>query len=602
MMPAVPGKPEGGRFARSNTVGKQKRMFLLRRLWKYLGRKKLLVFLALALSALSSILGLYAPKISADAINNIELGPGKVDLPFVVQCAVEMLVLYVLSAVFSYLLSMVVIRLSRAVAGQMRKDVFDNLMRLPIGFFDRYQTGDLISVITYDIDTVNQSISSDLLQILQTVISVVVSFVMMALIAPELLVIFLFTVPAMVLFTKYITTRVRPLFRRRSASLGLLNGYIEEMINGQKTTKAYGREQEVLQAFQQKNQAAVDAYTKAEANGTIVGPTVNLINNISLALVCTLGALFYLQGGIRLGDLAGFIQYSRRFSGPISEVANIIGELQSAFAAAERVFQLIDAEPEPDDAPDAIELKNVKGEVNIDHVTFGYDPHKPIIKDFSLHVSPGSLVAIVGPTGAGKTTLINLLMRFYDVDAGSISVDGIPIRQITRDSLRAAYSMVLQDTWLFHGTVFENIAYGKTDATMEEVERAARAAKIHNMITALPNGYDTMLTDNGSNLSKGQKQLITIARAMLLQSPMLILDEATSNVDTDTERRIQEAIRVLMRGKTCFVVAHRLSTIQNADVILVIHNGEVVEQGTHQALMAQNGFYAKLYYAQFETY
>ncbi len=600
-MPAVPGKPEGGRFTRSNTVGKQKRMFLLRRLWKYLGRKKLLVFLALALSALSSILGLYAPKISADAINNIELGPGRVDLPFVVQCAVEMLVLYVLSALFSYLLSMVVIRLSRAVAGQMRKDVFDNLMRLPIGFFDRYQTGDLISVITYDIDTVNQSISSDLLQILQTVISVVVSFVMMALIAPELLVIFLFTVPAMVLFTKYITTKVRPLFRRRSASLGLLNGYIEEMINGQKTTKAYGREQEVLQAFQQKNQAAVDAYTKAEANGTIVGPTVNLINNISLALVCTLGALFYLQGGIRLGDLAGFIQYSRRFSGPISEVANIIGELQSAFAAAERVFQLIDAEPEPDDAPDAIELQNVKGEVNIDHVTFGYDPHKSIIKDFSLHVSPGSLVAIVGPTGAGKTTLINLLMRFYDVDAGSISVDRIPIRQITRDSLRAAYSMVLQDTWLFHGTVFENIAYGKTDATMEEVERAARAAKIHNMITALPNGYDTMLTDNGSNLSKGQKQLITIARAMLLQSPMLILDEATSNVDTDTERRIQEAMRALMRGKTCFVVAHRLSTIQNADAILVIHNGEVVEQGTHQALMAQNGFYAKLYYAQFET-
>lgn len=385
-MPVVPGKPEGGRFTRSNTVGKQKRMFLLRRLWKYLGRKKLLVFLALALSALSSMLGLYAPKISADAINNIELGPGKVDLPFVVQCAVEMLVLYVLSALFSYLLSMVVIRLSRAVAGQMRKDVFDNLMRLPIGFFDRYQTGDLISVITYDIDTVNQSISSDLLQILQTVISVVVSFVMMALIAPELLVIFLFTVPAMILFTKYITTRVRPLFRRRSASLGLLNGYIEEMINGQKTTKAYGREQEVLQAFQQKNQAAVDAYTKAEANGTIVGPSVNLINNISLALVCTLGALFYLQGGIRLGDLAGFIQYSRRFSGPISEVANIIGELQSAFAAAERVFQLIDAEPEPDDAPDAIELQNVKGEVNIDHVTFGYDPHKPIIKDFSLHV------------------------------------------------------------------------------------------------------------------------------------------------------------------------------------------------------------------------
>ena len=383
--------------------------------------------------------------------------------------------------------------------------------------------------------------------------------------------------------------------------MGVLNGYTEEMINGQKTTKAYGREAQVQQEFEKRNQSAVDAYTQAEANGTIVGPTVNMINNISLALVCTLGALLYLQNGIRLGDLSGFIQYSRRFSGPISEVANIVGELQSAFAAAERVFALIDAPPEPPDAEDAIVLQQVKGEVKIEDITFGYTPEKPIIQNFSLHAKPGSLVAIVGPTGAGKTTIINLLMRFYDVQSGRITVDGIPIQKLTRDSLREAYSMVLQDTWLFHGTVFENIAYGREDATIEQVVAAAKAAKIHYMIQSLPQGYDTVLSDNGSNLSKGQKQLLTIARAMMLKSSMLILDEATSNVDTDTERQIQAAMRELMKDKTCFVIAHRLSTVQHADVILVMNNGNIVEQGTHTELMEKNGFYAQLYRSQFEN-
>lgn len=599
----------GGRMTRSELSGdrrafggpRQKKSAILLRIWKYLGKRRLLVILALVLSAGSSILGLWAPKISADAINNIELGPGKIDFGLIGRCVILMLALYLLSAAFSYLLSMTVIRLSRAVAGQMRKDVFDNLMRLPVGFFDKYQTGDLISVITYDVDTVNQSISSDLFQILQTVISVAVSFVMMAVIAPKLLVVFLFTVPAIVFFTKYITGRVRPLFRRRSAQLGQLNGFTEEMINGQKTTKAYGREEQVLEEFQKRNLSAVEAYTKAEANGTVVGPTVTMINNISLALVCTLGSMLYLTGGIRLGDLSGFIQYSRRFSGPISEAANIIGELQSAFAAAERVFMLIDAQSEPEDTAGAVKLEEVHGNVKIDNITFGYNPEKPVIKNFSLEAKPGSLVAIVGPTGAGKTTVINLLMRFYDVQSGSISLDGVPIDRITRDSLRAAYSMVLQDTWLFHGTVFENIAYGRDGATREEVENAAKAAKIHNMITALPKGYDTVLSDNASNLSKGQKQLLTIARAMLAGSPMLILDEATSNVDTDTERQIQDAMLALMRGKTCFVIAHRLSTVRNADIILVINDGNIAEQGTHDSLMAENGFYASLYHSQFES-
>jgi len=452
------------------------------------------------------------------------------------------------------------------------------------------------------VDTVNQSLSTDLLQILQTIITVTVSFAMMLSIAPILVLVFLFTIPATLFFTRYISVKVRPLFRRRSAMLGKLNGFIEEMTSGQKTTKAYGQEGSVIEKFDEKNAQAVSAYTKAEANGTIMGPVVNFINNVSLALVCTFGALLYLQGVIRLGDLSSFVQYSRKFSGPINEMANIVSELQSSFAAAERVFALITATPEPEDAPGAATLDNVQGDVRIQDLHFGYEENKPILKDLNLHAAPGSLVAIVGPTGAGKTTVINLLMRFYDPQKGIITIDGQDITQVTRQSLRLAYSMVLQDTWLFQGSIYDNIAYGAENVTMEQVVAAAKAAKIHNFIMSLPDGYQTILTDNGSGISKGQKQLLTIARAMLLNAPMLILDEATSNVDTQTEQTIQAAMRTLMAGKTCFVIAHRLSTIRHADHILVMQNGQVVEQGTHESLMAQNGFYSKLYHAQFDTY
>ena len=386
-----------------------------------------------------------------------------------------------------------------------------------------------------------------------------------------------------------------------SGKLGALNGFVEEMLSGQKTIRAYGREEAVLEKFDEKNTEAVDAYTVAEANGTVTGPCVNFINNVSLAMVCLLGSMLFLQGKLGLGDLSSFVQYSRKFSGPINEVANIIAELQSAFAAAERVFSLIDAEPEAPDAVGAKELTKVRGDVELRHVDFGYEPGKPIIQDLSFHAKPGSLTAIVGPTGAGKTTIINLLMRFYDVDAGEILLDGQDIRALTRDSLRRAYTMVLQDTWLFHGTIFDNIAYGKPGATMEEVVAAAKAAHIHGYISRLPKGYDTILSDNGSSISKGQKQLLTIARAMLLDAHMLILDEATSNVDTRTEEKIQRSYRSLMAGKTCFVIAHRLSTIRSADHILVLNGGQVVEQGTHESLMAQKGFYYDLYQAQFDS-
>ena len=608
-MAANPNMIGGGRYTRAEVSGDKRRFegkklnmgALLLRLWRYMGRNRLLVVLAVVLSLSSSMLSLYGPKLSGEAINAIELGAGKVDFDTVWRCATLMAVFYICSAIFTYLLNAVMIRLSRTISRQMRHDVFENLTTLPVGFFDRYQTGDIISTITYDVDTVNQSLSSDMLQILQSVVTVTVSFIMMLTIAPKLILIFLVTIPATFFFTRWLTTRVRPLFRRRSARLGELNGFVEEMLSGQKTIRAYGRESEVLQRFDEKNNAAVEAYTKAEANGTITGPSVTFINNVSLSLVCIFGSLLFLRGEVRLGDLSSFIQYSRRFSGPINEIANIIAELQSAFAAAERVFTLIDAESERADAPDAEVLMDVRGDVRMENVDFSYDPGKPIIKNLNFHAEPGSLTAIVGPTGAGKTTIINLLMRFYDVDGGAIYVDGKDIRTLTRASLRKAFTMVLQDTWLFHGTIYENIAYGKPGATREEVEAAAKAAHIHSYISRLPQGYDTILSDNGSSISKGQKQMLTIARAMLLDAHMLILDEATSNVDTRTEQHIQAAMRELMKDKTCFVIAHRLSTIRAADHILVLEGGQVVEQGNHDSLMAQNGVYRRLYESQFDA-
>ncbi len=575
----------GGRHARAETSGDRRRFSnkkldvkaLLLRLWQYMGRNRGLLILAVILSVTSSALALYGPKLSGEAINAIDLGAGKVDFDTVFRCAGLMAIFYIASACLTYLLSTVMIRLSRNISRQMRHDVFERLTVLPVGFFDRYQTGDIISTITYDIDTINQSLSSDLLQILQS------------------------TVTVTVFFTRWLTKRVRPLFSLRSARLGALNGFVEEMLSGQKTIQAYGREEAVLEQFDEKNNAAVSAYTRAEANGTITGPSVNFINNTSLTLVCVFGSVLFLGGRLNLGDLSSFVLYSRRFSGPINEIANIIAELQSAFAAAERVFGLMDAEPEPEDAEDALELTQVRGDVRLENVDFSYVPGTPIIENLSMHAKPNSLTAIVGPTGAGKTTIINLIMRFYDIQGGAIYVDGQDIRSLKRSSLRKAYSMVLQDTWLFHGTIFENIAYGKPGATMEEVVTAAKAAHIHNYIRRLPQGYDTVLTDNGSSISKGQKQLLTIARAMLLDAHMLILDEATSNVDTRTEQQIQKAMRNLMRGKTCFVIAHRLSTIQSADHILVLDQGKVVEQGTHGALMAAKGFYYKLYQSQFDS-
>ena len=573
---------------------------VLLRLWTYLYAHKWMSLGAVLLTVGSNLLALLGPMLSGRAIDAIGVEPGQADFPTIFLYCGLMVAFYAVSSLLSYILSILMIQLSQKIVYQMRQQVFNRLTELPVGYFDTHQTGDIVSRISYDIDTVNASLSNDLVQIAASVITVVGSFLMMVLISPVLVLVFAVTIPMSILFTRYMTKKVRPLFHMRSVRLGELNGFVEENITGQKTTKAYHQEETMISRFDEKNKAAVDSYYNADYYGGMTGPSVNFINNLSLAFVSIFGAILYLWGHLSIGDLSSFVLYSRRFSGPINEAANILSELQSACAAAERVFRLIDEEPEPADAPGAVEAVHVRGDVAMDHVHFGYDPGKTIIHDLSLHAPPGGLTAIVGPTGAGKTTLINLLMRFYDPQSGSITLDGADIRQITRKSLRLSYAMVLQDTWLFTGTIFDNLAYGKKDAKLEDVQAAAKAARIHRYIMSLPQGYDTVLDESGMNISQGQKQLLTIARAMLLDAKMLILDEATSNVDTRTEIQIQAAMRELMKDKTCFVIAHRLSTIQNADNILVVRDGDIVEQGTHQQLMERGGFYASLYNSQFQ--
>jgi len=572
----------------------------LLRMLRYVSRYRYLLILTLSLCFISNLLALWGPSLAGSAIAEAEAGPGNVNFDNVFFYAKRMLIVYLTSSLLTLGINFLMMNIGRMIARQMRNDVFFKLMTLPVGFFDRNAAGDIISRVSYDIDILSTCICTDIVQIMTSLVTVIGSLIMMLYICPPLVLAVAVTIPMAIGYTRYMGKKTRPLFSRRSAAYGKMNGYVEEMFSGQKTILAYAQEDRTLAKFDQINLEASEAFYWSNHYGMTIGPTVGSINNLGLALVGMFGAVLYLKDIVTLKHISSFILYSRKFSGPINEISNIINEIYSALAAAERVFKLLDEPEEVHDIENAVELTDVKGDVELKDVSFGYVPGKTIIHDFSLKAEPGSQIAIVGPTGAGKTTIINLLMRFYDVDEGESFVDGHEIRTLTRESLRRSYAMVLQDTWLFHGTIYENIAYGKEGATLEEVIRVAKAAKIHRYIMQLPKGYDTVIGDDGDNISKGQKQLLTIARAMLYDAKMLILDEATSNVDTGTERQIQAAMKKLMAGKTCFIIAHRLSTIQNSDKILVVDKGTIVEQGTHTDLMKKKGFYYKLYASQFE--
>lgn len=572
----------------------------VRRIIKYILKYKALTATAVFLAVFSNIFSLLGPKLSGNAIDVIAEGKGLVNFNKVYYYAGLMILFYILSVIMSYVLSSVMIIIGRRIAKQMRTEVFDKLTRIPVGYYDTNQTGDIISRVSYDIDVINTSLSADVVQIVSSFITVVCSFVMMLYISPILVISTLVTIPFSIIYTRYMTRKTRPLFAKRSKKYGELNGFTEEMFSGHKTIQAYANEEGVIAGFDNINTEAADAFYDADYYGTIIGPGVGFINNLSLALVAISGAFFYLYNMVSIGQISSFVLYSRKFSGPINEIANMYNELMSALAAAERVFKLLSEKEESADAKDAAALSDIKGEVCVKNVTFGYDKRKPVLKDMNITARPGNVIAIVGATGAGKTTIINLLMRFYDVDKGAILIDGKDIRNVTRESLRKAYVMVLQDTWVFTGTIKENIAYAKEDASDEEIIRAAKAAKLHSYIMSQPKGYDTVITEDGHNISKGQKQLITIARAMLADASMLILDEATSNVDTRTEKAISEAMIALMKGRTCFVIAHRLSTIKGADCILVVNNGAIAEKGTHDTLIKQRGLYYNMYISQYD--
>ena len=583
-----------------------KRKATLIRVIGYLMQHKIRLFTVLALSLTGNLLALAGPKLSGTAINLISDGgeSGVMNFPLIYKYAALLLVFYIASSIMSYIVNVSMIHLSRKITYTLRKDTFNHLVKLPVSYFDNNTTGDILSRISYDIDTLNASLSNDVVQVLSSTVTIAGSLFMMLSLCPKLCLVFTVTIPLALALASYLTKMVQPMFRARSKAAGELNGYVEEMISGQKTLRAYTQEDRVIGEMAVQNKRLVDEYFKTDYYATIMGPGTNATNNLALALVSIFGAILFLRGEIDIGGISAFVLYSRKFTGPIREVAEIYGELQSSLAAAERVFKVMDEDPEPADAANAVPLPveegSVEGNVELQNVNFGYTKDKVILKDFSMKAPKGSLIAIVGPTGAGKTTFINLLMRFYDIDSGKILVDGLSSTDITRKSLRSSYSMVLQDTWLFYGTIYENIAYGRPEATREEVIAAAKAAHIHHYIESLPQGYDTLLIDDGTNISKGQKQLLTIARALLMKTPMLILDEATSNVDTRTEHQIQAAMRTLMEDKTCFVVAHRLSTIRNADCILVVRDGNVVERGNHEELMKLHGFYYEMHQAQYQ--
>lgn len=539
-------------------------------------------------------------KMPAAVINNLRHQPiPGFDFVYIGQILLLMVALYLISALFIFIMSYIMASVSQQTVYRMRNDVKEKLDRLPLKYFDQHTHGEILSRVTNDMDNIANTLQQSLTQLITSFVTVVGILIMMLTISPVMTLIALVTLPASALITALIAKNSQKYFAAQQKNLGELNGHVEEMYSGHKVVKVFGHEEESIEQFKGINAQLYTVGWKAQFISGIIFPALNFVNNIGYVLICVVGGLLVAKKSIEIGDIQAFIQYMRQFTQPIIQVANIANVLQSTVASAERVFEIMDETEEVPDKETATVLPFPQGNVRFEHVKFYYLEDKPLIEDLNIDVKAGQTVAIVGPTGAGKTTLVNLIMRFYEVQGGRITVDGVDIKDMKRGDLRTLFGMVLQDTWLFNGTVRENIAYGRETATEEEIINAAKAAHAHHFIQTLPHGYDTILNEEASNVSQGEKQLLTIARAFLADPAILILDEATSNIDTRTEVLIQGAMNELMKERTSFVIAHRLSTIRDADLILVMNQGDIIEQGTHTELLAQGGFYADLYNSQF---
>ncbi len=570
----------------------------IKRILNYIGRYKWGVFLSLCLAAVTVVTTLYAPILIGDGVDLI-LGPGEVDFAGLKEVLGKMAVVIALTAVSQWLMNHINNKITYHVVEDIRTRAFAHLEKLPLKYIDSHPSGDVISRIIADIDQFSEGLLMGFTQLFTGILTILGTLGFMFYVNAWIALVVVCVTPVSLLVASYIAKKTYAMFQRQSETRGELTGLIDEMLGGQKVVQAFGYQQDAQKQFETINERLRGYSLQATFFSSITNPATRFVNGLVYASVGVAGAYAAVNGLLSVGKLSSFLSYANQYTKPFNEISGVVTELQNALASAARVFALMDEEPLTPEDKDAVELKEAAGNVDLDKVYFSYDPKVPLIEDLNLKVKPGQRIAIVGPTGCGKSTVINLLMRFYDVDAGAVQVDGHDIRHMTRKSLRANYGMVLQETWLKSGTIRENIAYGKPDASEEEIIQAAKEAHAHSFIKRMPQGYDTVISEDGGNLSQGQKQLLCIARVMLSLPPMLILDEATSSIDTRTEIRIQKAFAKMMEGRTSFIVAHRLSTIKEADVILVMQDGHIVEQGDHEALLAKGGFYARLYNSQF---